>query len=62
LNSIGIEDIATVFASEFLKEITTGKLKCKTTSLIVDNFTKMNYARRRKIIEKVLNKMEKEIC
>lgn len=63
MNKIEIETIATVFAGEFIKE-TTRKGKSSfgenPNQRIMDkDFLKMSYPRRRKIIEKILDKMEK---
>jgi len=65
MKEIAIEDIATVFASEFVKEY-KGLLKprgCLRNSVLRAEipFLKMNYARRRKLVEKFLDKMEKDI-
>lgn len=60
MNQIAIEDIATVFASEFIKHTTfrrTSGYGVGTREMHKD-FIKMNYARRRKIVEEVLDKIE----
>ena len=69
MKTIAIEDIATVFASEFLKEVSEIADKefyyfsCREgitwagKRVIRPDFLKMNYARRRKVVEKVLDKM-----
>ena len=56
--SIAIEDIATIFASEFVKETT---YKHCYARVFRQDFIRMNYARRRKVVEKVLDNMEKEM-
>lgn len=60
MNQIAIEDIATVFACEFTKYINKNLKYGLYTPM--DNFIKMNYARRRKVVEKVLDKMELDIA
>jgi hypothetical protein len=61
-----IEDIATVFASEFIKHTT---FKCSLpcceqmpsgSRIMYKDFIKMNYARRRKLVEEVLEKINNE--
>lgn len=54
---IALEDVATIFASELMKQIKVGNIDCY---MITKNFLKMNYTRRRAIVEKVLTKMETE--
>ena len=57
MKTIEIEDVATVFASEFVKYCNkheVGRLDASCTSRW---FLKMNYNRRRKICENVLDKM-----
>lgn len=66
MKEIAIEDIATVFASEFVKEYKgllkpRGCLRNSVLRLAEIPFLKMNYARRRKLVEKFLDKMEKDI-
>lgn len=51
MNTIALEDIGTVFASEFAK---------KVKKIGLDKFIKMNYARRRKFVEVIITEMEKE--
>jgi len=59
MKEIAIEDIATVFVSEFVKQTTFLKRSgyCSNTRMFYRDFLKMNYARRRKLVEKVLDKM-----
>ena len=54
MKSIEIEDIATVFASEFVR-LNRDYLRKRWYDPIP--FLKMNYSRRRKLVEKVLDKM-----
>jgi len=58
MNQIAIEDIATVFASEFVKE--NQYLLERTPLNPRSKFMRMNYARRRKVIEKVIDKLERD--
>ncbi len=63
MKEIAIEDIATVFVSEFVKEFKEYLEKQALYDITMDTygtyipFLKMNYARRRKLVEKVLDKM-----
>ena len=59
MKSIAIEDLATVFAGEFFKEISYRNRSLGR--MLKQDFLKMNYMRRRKLIEKVLDKMERNI-
>lgn len=64
INSIELEDIATIFASEFVKESKEYLIPSKQKDLVAEKnipFLKMNYNRRRKIVEKVLDKIENEL-
>ncbi len=63
IKSIEIEDIATVFASQFVRETSFLKRSgyCSNTRMFHRDFLKMNYARRKKIVEKVLDKMLGEL-
>lgn len=63
--SIAIEDIATVFVSEFVK-LNKDRLQKEWNGAFWEfpeshhvPFLKMNYMRRRKLVEKVLDKIEK---
>ncbi len=64
MKSIAIEDLATVFLSEFAKT-NKGLFSYEgeewSTISFRRKFLKMNYIRRRKLVEKVLDKMEKDI-
>lgn len=62
MKKIEIEDIATIFASEFCKENTRllqRKSKYKNNMWETHSmpFLKMNYSQRRKIVEKVLDRI-----
>jgi hypothetical protein len=59
MKEIAIEDLATVFVSEFIKDITYYNRTFKERRF-KQNFIKMNYAKRRKLVEQTLNKMEKD--
>lgn len=54
MNEIAIEDIAVLFASEFVK---LNKHKLKNPAW----FSKMNFQARRKVIEKTLDSLEQDI-
>lgn len=56
--TIELEDIATLFASEFVKSSKAYLAHPMNFKNIP--FLKMNYSRRRKIVEKVLDKLEKD--
>ncbi len=63
MNQIAIEDLATVFASEFIKQTTfrrTSGYGVGTREMHQD-FIKMSYARRRKVVEKVLDKIMEDV-
>lgn len=63
MNKMAIEDIATLFASEFIKHTTfrrTSGYGVGTREMHQD-FIKMSYARRRKVVEKVLDKIYDDI-
>lgn len=55
--TIAIEDIATVFASEFVKSTTIKMHDNDFFRIMLCDFLKMNYSRRRKIVSKVLDKI-----
>ena len=57
MKTLAIEDIATVFASEFVKQTSVKNDNIKDTRIMFQDFLKMNFARRKKVVEKVLNKM-----
>lgn len=61
MKEIALEDIATVFASEFIKHTTFKRTggPCKGDRVMLQDFIKMNYASRRKIVEKVIENLEK---
>lgn len=64
MNSIELEDIATIFASEFVKESKEYLMPSQEKDWIAGKnlpFLKMNYNRRRKIVEKVLDKIQNEL-
>lgn len=61
--TIAIEDLATVFISEFAKSNKSLFSYDVGLGICGDQrrkFLKMNYSRRKKLVEKVLDKMEKE--
>lgn len=62
MKKIALEDIATVFASEFVKECRHKLIPENASCCCGDTwgftpFLKMSYARRRKLVEKVLDKL-----
>jgi len=63
INQIALEDIATVFASEFVKNSKDYLLPSRQQDWIKGHnipFLKMSYQKRRKVVESVLNKMEND--
>lgn len=61
MKSIEIEDIATVFVSEFVKYCNKHEMgMLDYFGVDQTKFLKKNYAQRRKLVEKVLKKMENE--
>jgi stress-induced morphogen len=67
MKQIELEDIATVFAGELIKEIThlspkdlymdNDEKQEKSIRIVYPDFIKMSYPRRRKVVERVLDKM-----
>ena len=55
MNQIAIEDIATLFASEFVKFTS---YKRGSQRVMPKDFLKMNHGSRRKVIERVLDSIE----
>lgn len=61
MKSIAIEDIATVFASEFVNYCNKHEMgMLDYFGVDQTKFLKKNFAQRRKLIEKVLKKMEED--
>ena len=61
MKSIAIEDAATVFASEFVKYCNKYEMgMLDYFGVDQTKFLKKNYAQRKKLVEKVLRKMEAE--
>lgn len=62
MKEIDVEDIATIFASEFIKQTTNIKTHESGEKYRVMNkdFIKMNFARRRKLVDKVLGSMAED--
>jgi len=63
MKEIALEDIATVFATEFVKQTTIKEFRnnrCEKHRIMLDDFLRMNFSRRRKIVEKVLDKILKD--
>jgi hypothetical protein len=64
INEIALEDIATLFVSEFVKNSKDYLLPLQEQDWIKGSnipFLKMSYNRRRKVVEKVLEKMEQDL-
>ena len=68
MTTIALEDLATVFVSEFVKQ--NSHMLDHTVRLGISqngrrwwtsSFMKMNYAQRRKLVEQTLAKMERDI-
>ena len=67
MKTIAIEDLATVFAGEFVKEAFSS-LQIRSLRYLGHKgrkawyvpFVKMSYARRKKLVEKVLDRIEKK--
>jgi hypothetical protein len=64
MNSIAIEDLATLFATEFVKNSKEYLMPSQSIDWIKARnipFLKMNYSKRRKIVENILEKIEKDL-
>lgn len=60
MQTVELEELATIFATELIKEMTAVKYDsmCVVKQRVMkQDFLKMSHKRRRKIVEKVLDKM-----